>query len=82
LTSEATRLGVIEGGLKRMPSMTDQWNEHLKCPQCRNVGLVSLSQLKDAFMPTVHSVADGFKVVQTQYGPNFHCGVCDIPAMP
>jgi hypothetical protein len=81
LTSEATQLGVIDGGLK-VPSMTDQWNEQLKCPQCRNVGMASLSQLKDAFMPTVQSVADGFKVVQTQYGPNFHCGVCDIPASP
>jgi hypothetical protein len=62
--------------------MTDQWNEVLRCPQCANTGLASLSQSKDAEKPTVHDVPDGFKAIYTEYGPNFHCGVCDVPAAP
>jgi hypothetical protein len=62
--------------------MADQWDEHLRCPQCRNTGMASLSQLKDARMPTVHLVTAGFKAVQTEYGPDFHCGICNVPAAP
>jgi hypothetical protein len=62
--------------------MTDQWNEQLQCPQCRQTGLVSLSQSADAEMPIVDRVSDGFKAIQTDYGPNFHCGACDIPVDP
>jgi hypothetical protein len=62
--------------------MADQWDEHLLCPQCGNTGMVSLSQLKDARMPTVNLVTAGFKVVQTEFGPDFHCGVCNVPAAP
>jgi hypothetical protein len=62
--------------------MTDQWNEQLRCPQCRNTSIVNLSQFESADMPTVDRITDSFKVVQTDYGPNFHCGVCDVPALP
>jgi hypothetical protein len=62
--------------------MTDQWNEKLHCPQCRQTGTASLTHLKDADMPTVDSVSDGFKAVQTEYGPDFQCGVCNLPASP
>jgi hypothetical protein len=62
--------------------MTDQWNEQLQCPQCRQTGMVSLTQSRDWAIPTVARVTDGFKAVQTEYGPTFHCGACDIPAMP
>jgi hypothetical protein len=62
--------------------MTDQWNEKLRCPQCGNTGMVNLSQFEDADMPTVDGITDSFKVVQTQYGPDFHCGACDVPAIP
>lgn len=62
--------------------MTDQWTEELHCPQCENMGVASLSQSKEATIPTVDGVPDGFKAVQTEYGPNFHCGACDIPALP
>jgi hypothetical protein len=61
--------------------MTDQWNEQLRCPRCRNDGMVSLSHPKGAETPTVDGISDGFKAVQTEYGPNFHCVVCDIPVM-
>jgi hypothetical protein len=62
--------------------MTDQWDEELRCPQCRNIGMASLSQSGDAQMPTVEVVTAGFKAVQTEYGPDFHCGVCNVPAAP
>jgi hypothetical protein len=62
--------------------MADQWNEQLRCPQCHNTGTATLSQFKDANMPTVVSVPDGFKAVLTEYGPDFHCGTCNVPALP
>jgi hypothetical protein len=63
-------------------AMTDQWNEQLECPQCRQTGLVSLSQPEDAEMPVVDRVSDGFKTIQTECGPNFHCGACAVPVYP
>jgi hypothetical protein len=62
--------------------MTDQWNEHLRCPQCRNTGTASLSHFEDAEVPTVDLVTVGFMAVQTEYGPNFHCGTCNVPVLP
>jgi hypothetical protein len=59
--------------------MTEQWNEPLQCPQCRQAGLVSLTQPKDAEMPIVHFIPDGFRAIHTAYGLNFHCGTCDVP---
>jgi hypothetical protein len=44
--------------------------------------MASLSQFKDANMPTVDSVPDGFNAVKTEYGPDFHCGTCNVPAVP
>jgi hypothetical protein len=62
--------------------MTDQWNENLRCPQCHKTGMAGLSQIKGAQVPTVDLVPAGFKVVQSQYGPDFHCGTCDVPVLP
>jgi len=62
--------------------MTDQWNEVLRCPQCSNTGIASLSQFEAANMPTVDNVPDGFKVVQTEFGPDFYCGTCNVPVLP
>jgi hypothetical protein len=61
--------------------MTDQWNEQLYCPQCRQTGMASLFQSKEARMPTVDGIPDGFKAVPSKYGPYFHCGVCDVPVV-
>jgi hypothetical protein len=61
--------------------MPNRWSEELRCPQCSQTGIVSLSQSRDCAIPTVDRAADGFKTVQSEYGPNFHCGVCDIPVM-
>ena len=51
--------------------MADQSNEEPRCPHCRQTGIVSLSQSSDDAVPAVDRVADGFKAVQTEYGPNF-----------
>jgi hypothetical protein len=77
----AKRFAVI-GCPGKGAQMIDQWDEKLRCPQCHNTGMTSLSQFKDANMPTVDRVSDGFKVVQTEYGPNFHCGTCNVRAIP
>ena len=61
--------------------MRDQWNENLRCPTCGKTGKASLSQdSEDA--PTVDLVPDGFKVVDTPHGLNFHCGSCQVAVKP
>jgi hypothetical protein len=62
--------------------MTDQWTEKLQCHFCSNTGIVSLSLGDGDQTPTVLSIPDRFKVVQTEYGPDFHCDTCNVPAMP
>jgi hypothetical protein len=62
--------------------MIDEWNESLRCPRCGKTGMASPSQEDDADISTVQSVPDGFKVVATLYGPDFHCTSCNIPVLP
>ncbi len=62
--------------------MIDQWNEQLRCPQCWNTGLASLSLTKDDRTPTVLTVPHGFKVIQTEFGPDFDCASCNVRAEP
>jgi hypothetical protein len=62
--------------------MTDEWNERLRCSNCGRTGIASLSQGDDDRTPTVLSVPNGFKVVQTEYGPDFHCATCNVPVIP
>ena len=57
--------------------MRDQWNENLRCPTCGKTGMASLSQ-DNSDAPTVELVPDGFKVVITEHGPNFHCEICEV----
>jgi hypothetical protein len=61
---------------------SDEWKEDLRCPECGKTGVASLSQGEDADMPTIHIVPDGFKIVTTQYGPDFYCVTCDIEVAP
>jgi hypothetical protein len=61
--------------------MKDEWNENLRCPTCGKTGKASLSQDRDD-APTVKIVPDGFRVVDTSYGLNFHCGTCDVAVKP
>jgi hypothetical protein len=62
-------------------SMTDEWNESLRCPRCGKTGMASLSQV-DADTPTVHSVPDGFEVITTMHGPDFRCATCNVEVVP
>ena len=62
--------------------MNDQWNEQLRCPRCSKIGMASLSQGEHDQTPTVLTVPAGFKVVQSEYGPDFHCGTCNVPVDP
>ena len=61
--------------------MKDEWNESLRCPICGKTGRASLSQ-DNGDAPSVLSVPDGFKIVATQYGPNFQCTTCDVAVKP
>jgi hypothetical protein len=66
----------------------DQWTETLKCPQCGKMGSVDLSQANGQAYHDgdqdvrVESVSEAFKAVQFEYGSNFYCSFCDIPADP
>jgi ribosomal protein S27AE len=62
--------------------MTDEWNEELRCPECGKTGMARLSHPKGDQAPTVQKVPDGFKVISTQHGPDFHCGTCNIAVAP
>jgi hypothetical protein len=62
--------------------MIDQWIEQLRCPRCNRIGMASLSQVESDQSPTVLTVPVGFKVAQTEYGPDFHCGTCNVAAAP
>jgi hypothetical protein len=62
--------------------MTDEWTEKLRCPNCHKIGMACLSQGDDDNTPTVQLVTDGFMVVKTEYGPNFHCGSCNVVVDP
>ena len=62
--------------------MIDQWNEQLRCPYCGKQGMASLKQAEGDLTPTVLTIPDGFKVAQTEFGPDFHCGDCNAPAAP
>jgi hypothetical protein len=71
---EAANLGGLWRGISifrgaYIGRMTDDWNEKLRCPNWRKTGIVSLHQGKSGDTPTVQSVPDGFKVVNTLYGP-------------
>jgi hypothetical protein len=62
--------------------MIDEWNEKLRCPNCRKTGMASLSQGDGDDTPTAQSVPGGFKVFNTQHGPTFRCENCDVEVDP
>jgi hypothetical protein len=78
------KLRMTTPGRKRLAAgiqPSDQWIEKLRCSSCTNTGTVSLSQSGGDETPKVLSISDGFKVVQTEYGPDFHCNACNLPAL-
>jgi hypothetical protein len=62
--------------------MIDEWNERITCPKCHQTGQASLSQRKNDDVPSVQSLHEGFKVVDTQFGPTFYCDGCDVEVLP
>jgi hypothetical protein len=66
----------------------DQWTETLRCPKCRMTGHVELSQANGQAFHNgdqdvrVESISAGFKAVQLEYGSNFYCALCEVPAEP
>jgi predicted RNA-binding Zn-ribbon protein involved in translation (DUF1610 family) len=62
--------------------MTDQWTEKLQCPKCRKVGMAGLFQPDDQDKPTIDSLPEGFKVIETEHGIDFHCETCGVAAAP
>lgn len=66
----------------KVQSMTDLWNETLLCPTCKNAGTASFAQSKEADIPDVRALPEGFKVVPTDYGPRFYCEGCNVAAEP
>ncbi len=62
--------------------MNDEWNERLQCPKCRNSGMVGLLQRRGDATPSVLPLSDGFKAVDSQYGPIFYCEGCDLEVLP
>jgi hypothetical protein len=62
--------------------MADQWNEKLPCLICRKTGVAKLSQDDGEHTPTTQRAPDGFKVVNTNHGPDFHCEACDVAVEP
>jgi hypothetical protein len=61
--------------------MTDQWNEQFYAPGAGRLASRACLQEDDDKL-TVHSVAEGFKAVKAEYGPDFHCVACNVPVGP
>jgi hypothetical protein len=62
-------------------AMANDWYEKLRCPKCGRTGMATLSQ-DEGHMPTVEVVPEGFKLVITSRGPDFHCKTCKVAAYP
>jgi len=59
-----------------------KWTELLTCPNCRQSGLIHLSQPEGrAYDFSVEVVPAGFKVVRAEYGDTFFCGACERKAV-
>jgi hypothetical protein len=62
-------------------AMNIDWNENIQCPECRKTGMVSLSQRSDE-LPSVLSIAQGFRADATKFGPVFYCEGCNVKVIP
>jgi hypothetical protein len=71
-----------ENSERTFVGMAEHWDEKLRCPVWEKTGTASLTQGKGDDMPTVQCVPDGFKVVTTEYGPDFHCDTCNVVVDP
>jgi hypothetical protein len=62
--------------------MVEAWTETLRCVKCGKNGIARLCQAECADPPTVASVSDGFKILQTRRWPDFQCEKCGIAVAP
>jgi hypothetical protein len=70
------------GNIRRM-SARDHWVETLTCRRCRRIGIAHLStEDRLSWTVEVHSVSEGFKVIQSENGSNFYCSSCERPVEP
>jgi hypothetical protein len=60
-----------------MTESDDDWVEDLRCPKCGQTGTVTISQANGFLDLQVVSISDGFKTLQTEFGPHFCCSSCD-----
>jgi len=62
----------------------DHWVEILRCPRCKNTGTAELTEIGSSHDIKVKAdrVPEGFTIFETEYGINFYCSSCDIPAQP
>jgi hypothetical protein len=61
----------------------DRWIEKLKCPECGATGKAELSTADlRSWEVRVDSIPKGFKVIECEYGSNFHCALCEVPVEP
>jgi hypothetical protein len=65
----------------KFPAMTvsDQWTEVLRCPNCAATGVASLSQTSEGAL-AVNMLPAGFRAVSSKYGDTFFCAECERPA--
>ena len=60
----------------------NKWTELLTCPACGQSGILYLSQPEGRVYDfSVEAAPAGFKVVSTEYGETFFCGVYDRQAV-
>jgi hypothetical protein len=60
-------------------TVSDQWTEILRCPNCAVTGVASLSQNADGAL-LINALPVGFIAVSSEYGDTFFCEACKRPA--
>ena len=60
-------------------SVSENWIEVLRCPECASTAVVRLTQINDSGEVTV-KLPEGFKRVSWQYGDTFYCVACERSA--
>ena len=62
--------------------MQDRWNEQLRCPVCDKIGVADMSLDDTGDTIIVDAISDGFRSIDTEYGPIFVCDTCDVEINP
>lgn len=62
--------------------MQDRWHEQLRCPVCGKIGVADMSLDSTGDTIIVDAISNGFRSVDTRYGPIFFCDTCDLEVNP